>query len=73
MLAKQQGLTREDYAKLRRSAVMKPVDDVPVWSIVCFVVPSDRLSACADFTKSGPSGNSSTVTVALRSAIRRVA
>lgn len=29
---------REDYAKLRRSSVMKPVDDEPVWSIVCFVV-----------------------------------
>ena len=32
---------REDYAKLRRSPVMKPVDDRPVWSIVCFVVPSE--------------------------------
>jgi GNAT superfamily N-acetyltransferase len=31
---------REDYAKLRRSPVMKAVDDVPVWSIVCFVVPA---------------------------------
>jgi GNAT superfamily N-acetyltransferase len=29
---------REDYAKLERSSVMKPVDDKPVWSIVCFVV-----------------------------------
>lgn len=29
---------REDYAKLARSPVMKPVDDQPVWSIVCFVV-----------------------------------
>ena len=29
---------REDYAKLRRSSVMKPVDDKPVWSIICFVV-----------------------------------
>jgi GNAT superfamily N-acetyltransferase len=29
---------REDYAKLRRSSVMKPVDDQPVWSIICFVV-----------------------------------
>jgi GNAT superfamily N-acetyltransferase len=27
---------REDYAKLQRSPVMKPVDDRPVWSIVCF-------------------------------------
>ncbi|HEX6721511.1 MAG TPA: GNAT family N-acetyltransferase [Burkholderiaceae bacterium] len=32
---------REDYAKLARSTVMKPVDDQPVWSIVCFVVPSE--------------------------------
>lgn len=32
---------REDFAKLARSPVMKPVDDQPVWSIVCFVVPSE--------------------------------
>ncbi|MBL8516947.1 MAG: GNAT family N-acetyltransferase [Betaproteobacteria bacterium] len=32
---------REDYAKLERSPVMKPVDDRPVWSIICFVVPSE--------------------------------
>lgn len=32
---------REDYAKLRRSPVMKPVDDQSVWSVVCFVVPSE--------------------------------
>lgn len=31
---------REEFAKLKRSPVMKPVDDRPVWSIVCFVVPS---------------------------------
>jgi ribosomal protein S18 acetylase RimI-like enzyme len=30
---------RDEFAKLRRSPVMKPVDDLPVWSIVCFVVP----------------------------------
>ena len=29
---------REGYAKLKRSSVMKPVDDRPVWSVVCFVV-----------------------------------
>ena len=29
---------REDYAKLARSPVMKPVDAKPVWSIVCFFV-----------------------------------
>jgi len=32
---------RESYLKLQRSPVMKPVDDQPVWSIVCFVVPSE--------------------------------
>lgn len=31
---------REDYAKLQHSPVMKPVDDLPVWSVICFVVPS---------------------------------
>lgn len=33
---------REDYARLKRSPVMKPVDDKLVWSIVCFFV--DRRS-----------------------------
>jgi len=32
---------REDYRKLERSSVMKPVDERPVWSIVCFVVPGE--------------------------------
>ena len=32
---------REDYAKLEKSPVMKPVDSEPVWSVVCFVVPSE--------------------------------
>ena len=31
---------RDEYVKLRRSPVMKAVDDLPVWSIICFVVPS---------------------------------
>jgi ribosomal protein S18 acetylase RimI-like enzyme len=31
---------RDDYAKLKRSPVMKAVDNQRVWSIVCFVVPS---------------------------------
>lgn len=31
---------REAFATLRRSPVMKPVDEQTVWSIVCFVVPS---------------------------------
>jgi GNAT superfamily N-acetyltransferase len=29
---------RENYARLERSPVMRPVDDKPVWSIVCFFV-----------------------------------
>jgi len=29
---------REDYLKLRRSPVMKPVDDTKVWSVVCSYV-----------------------------------
>jgi ribosomal protein S18 acetylase RimI-like enzyme len=31
---------REDYGRLAKSPLMKPVDDKAVWSIVCFVVPS---------------------------------
>jgi GNAT superfamily N-acetyltransferase len=31
---------REEYARLARSPVMKPIDDQPVWSIICFVVPA---------------------------------
>lgn len=31
---------RADFAKLATSPIMKPVDDTPVWSIVCFVVPA---------------------------------
>lgn len=31
---------RADFARLVRSPVMKAIDDRPVWSIVCFVVPS---------------------------------
>jgi GNAT superfamily N-acetyltransferase len=29
---------REDYERLAFSTVLKPIDDKPVWSIVCFVV-----------------------------------
>lgn len=32
---------RPEYLKLARSPVMRAVDDQPVWSIVCFVVPSE--------------------------------
>ncbi len=33
---------RSAYLKLARSPVMKPVDDAPVWSVICFVVPSEQ-------------------------------
>ncbi len=29
---------RERYGRIQRSWVTKPVDDVPVWSVVCFVI-----------------------------------
>jgi GNAT superfamily N-acetyltransferase len=32
---------REEFERLKRSPVMKPVDDRPVWSIICFVVPPE--------------------------------
>ncbi len=32
---------REDFKRLATSRAMKAVDDKPVWSIVCFVVPSE--------------------------------
>jgi GNAT superfamily N-acetyltransferase len=32
---------REDYRKLATSRLMKAVDDAKVWSIICFVVPSE--------------------------------
>jgi len=31
---------RADFRKLARSPVARPVDDQPVWSVVCFVVPA---------------------------------
>lgn len=31
---------RSDFAKLATSRIMKPVDDTPVWSVICFVVPA---------------------------------
>jgi ribosomal protein S18 acetylase RimI-like enzyme len=33
---------REEFHKLEKSPVMKAVDDKPVWSIICFVVPSEH-------------------------------
>ena len=32
---------REEYARLKKSPVMKAVDERPVWSVICFVVPSE--------------------------------
>lgn len=32
---------REDFPVLGRSPVLKPVDDLSVWSVVCFVVQKD--------------------------------
>ena len=32
---------REHFATLAKSPVMRPVDERPVWSVVCFVVPSE--------------------------------
>jgi GNAT superfamily N-acetyltransferase len=32
---------REDFPVLQRSPVLKPVDDQPVWSVVCFYVQLD--------------------------------
>ena len=31
---------RAAFAKLATSPVMKPVDETPVWSVICFVVPA---------------------------------
>ena len=30
---------REHYGSLNRSRVLKPIDDTPVWSMVCFYIP----------------------------------
>jgi GNAT superfamily N-acetyltransferase len=32
---------RADFARLATSRVMKPIDDTPVWSVICFVVPKE--------------------------------
>ncbi|HXH21646.1 MAG TPA: GNAT family N-acetyltransferase [Dehalococcoidia bacterium] len=29
---------RQDFTRLQRSRVLKPVDDTPVWSVVCFFI-----------------------------------
>ena len=33
---------RDEFHKLKRSPVMKPVDEKPVWSIVCYMIPSEH-------------------------------
>jgi GNAT superfamily N-acetyltransferase len=52
---------REEFARLQRSPVMKPIDDKPVWSIVCFYtakrvrgrhVAEAMLAGAIDFARS---------------------
>ena len=33
---------REDFPSLQRSKILAPVDDQPVWSIVCFYIPRSQ-------------------------------
>jgi GNAT superfamily N-acetyltransferase len=51
---------RKDFARLANSPTMRSIDDKPVWSILCFVVPSEYrkqgvahalLAAAIDFAK----------------------
>lgn len=51
---------REDYERLAHSTVLAPVDETPVWSIVCFVVgrksrgrgvAGDLLAAAIDYAR----------------------
>ncbi len=51
---------REDFVRLANSPTMRRVDDRPVWSIICFVVPSvhrkqgvahDLLAAAIEFAR----------------------
>lgn len=45
---------RERYKKLERSPVMRAVDDTPVWSVICFVVPAEhRRQGVADALLAG--------------------
>jgi len=52
---------REEFPTLGRSRILKPVDDQPVWSVVCFFVARnqrrkgltvDLLKAAVDFARS---------------------
>jgi GNAT superfamily N-acetyltransferase len=51
---------RKDFVRLANSPTMRSIDDKPVWSIICFVVPSEYrkqgvahelLAAAVDFAK----------------------
>lgn len=51
---------RQDFARLARSPTMRAIDAAPVWSVICFVVPSahrhkgvahELLSAAVDFAR----------------------
>lgn len=33
---------REEYGRIMRSPVTKPIDDTPVWAITCFVIHKDH-------------------------------
>jgi hypothetical protein len=45
---------RDDFARLAKSPVMKPVDELPVWSIVCFVVPPEHRGQGATLVEAYP-------------------
>jgi len=32
---------RDEYARLQRSRILKPIDEKPVWSLVCFFIASE--------------------------------
>lgn len=36
---------REDFGPVATSRIMKPIDDTPVWSVICFVVPKEHRGA----------------------------
>lgn len=56
---------RETYSALARSRILKPIDDEPVWSVVCFFIAkghrrrglsSELLEAAVDFAASRGAG-----------------
>ena len=58
---------REDYERLAYSKVLAPVDDTPVWSIVCFVVASESAARGLLRRSSTPPSGSRTATGPRRS------